>query len=332
MKKPAHTVAGDRSLPMNSRGSKPVDIMKYLIVLLLILFSNSPYAGEKFTKISSIGLELSDSASKWSCVKYNVTGQIWEVKTRANKDDTYTFDKASDYGSHVNKNKLCGYSDWRVPSIKELNSISAKNTYKPAVDRKYFPNIYPIDYWSKSPYAKYTEYAWSIYFYSGYLYYFKKQDELNVRLVRGGEYFDIFDYTKLDASGNSLPSDSTNHVCVRDNHSELIWEVKTSINKDLKYTHSKAIAYAGKVNQIDLCGFSDWRIPYFDELITLVDYKNYSPAIKTSYFPNTSSSLYWTSSLNAKYPHNMLNIDFYDGDMNYCRKPINRHARLVRGR
>jgi len=321
-----------KSVFLDTSNSKLIDIMKYLILLLLILLFNSPYAGDKFVKISPTGLEVSDSAFKWSCVKHNVTGQIWEVKTRANKDDSYTFDNASDYARQINKNKLCGYSDWRVPSIKELNSISDKNTYKPAVDRKYFPNIHPSDYWSKSSYAEYSEYAWSIYFYNGYLYYYEKQDDFYVRLVRGGEYFDFFDYTKLDASGNSLPSDNTNHVCVRDNHSGLTWEVKTRINKYLKYTHSKAIVSADKANQTNLCGYSDWRIPDFDELITLIDYKNYSPAIKTSYFPNTISSKYWTGSPNAKYPHNILNIYFYDGDLNYSSKPNDRHVRLVRGR
>jgi len=305
--------------------------MKHLI-LILILFSNFSYAGDKFTKISSTGKELTDSAAKWSCVKHNTTGQIWEVKTRANKDDTYTFDKAPDYASQVNKSKLCGYSDWRVPSIKELNSITDKNTYKPAIDSNYFRNIYSSDYWSKSSYADYSGFAWSVYFYYGYLYYYNKQDDFYVRLVRGGQYFDIFDYTKLDSSGNSLPSDSTNHVCVRDNRSGLTWEVKTSINKYLKYTYSEAFDYADQVKQANLCGYSDWRIPDIDELITLVDYGNYSSAIKTSYFANTNSSKYWTGSLNAKYSQNALNIHFHDGDLDYSNTSNSRYVRLVRSR
>jgi len=34
-------------------------------------------------------------------------------------------------------------------------------------------------------------------------------------------------YTKLDASGNDLPDSATSWVMVRDNVTQLIWEVKT---------------------------------------------------------------------------------------------------------
>lgn len=35
-----------------------------------------------------------------------------------------------------------------------------------------------------------------------------------------------FSYTKLDSAGNSLPSSETSYVCVRDNRTGLVWEVK----------------------------------------------------------------------------------------------------------
>ncbi|NOQ79898.1 MAG: DUF1566 domain-containing protein, partial [Gammaproteobacteria bacterium] len=51
------------------------------------------------------------------------------------------------------------------------------------------------------------------------------------------------------------------------------------------------------------CGYSDWRIPETDELITLVDDNipiqipnNNIPAIKTFYFPYTLDKWYWTAS------------------------------------
>lgn len=36
-----------------------------------------------------------------------------------------------------------------------------------------------------------------------------------------------FDFTKLDANGNPLPANATSWSCVKDNHTGLIWEVKT---------------------------------------------------------------------------------------------------------
>ena len=53
------------------------------------------HAGFSFTKISNTGAELPASATEWSCVKDNVTGLTWEVKTDDgglhDKDNTYTW-------------------------------------------------------------------------------------------------------------------------------------------------------------------------------------------------------------------------------------------------
>ena len=49
--------------------------------------------GFSFTKLDAAGLALSSSVSQWSCVKDNVTGLVWELKTDDgglhDKDDTY---------------------------------------------------------------------------------------------------------------------------------------------------------------------------------------------------------------------------------------------------
>jgi hypothetical protein len=62
------------------------------------------YAGFNFTKLSATGAELQASETTWSCVKDNVTGLVWEVKT----DDNGIHDKDSTYrwggqNSHVNR-------------------------------------------------------------------------------------------------------------------------------------------------------------------------------------------------------------------------------------
>ena len=53
------------------------------------------HAGFSFTKISSTGAALPASATEWSCVKDNVTGLMWEVKTDDgglhDKDWTYSW-------------------------------------------------------------------------------------------------------------------------------------------------------------------------------------------------------------------------------------------------
>ena len=111
-----------------------------IVLFFLLTLSQITYAGNTFTKISSTGEELSDDAIEWSCVKHNVTGQTWEVKTTANKNDTNTFDDAPNYATQVSSQGLCGFTDWRVPTIKEINSITDKTQYDPAINVSYFPN------------------------------------------------------------------------------------------------------------------------------------------------------------------------------------------------
>ena len=49
-----------------------------------------------------------------------------------------------------------------------------------------------------------------------------------------------FNFTKLDASGNALPASATNHTCVLDNVTGLVWEVKTADGglRDQKWSYT----------------------------------------------------------------------------------------------
>ena len=160
----------------------------------------------------------------WACVQDNVTGLIWEVKTDDgglhDKDDTYnwyntdpatnggddgyedddgdicygydsgdssTFCNTEAYVNRVNAAGWCGASDWRMPTRKELESIVLYDRYSPAIDAEYFPNAVSSSVWSGSPHAYYANYAWKVYFYSGYSYYKYRAYRYAVRLVRGGQ-------------------------------------------------------------------------------------------------------------------------------------------------
>ena len=99
------------------------------------------------------------------CVKDIRTGLVWEVKTTdgglrdwqktyTNFDDTNKMQDdfrlptvqmiAADTNSvgftnAVNASNLCGFSDWRIPSITELQSLLSTNL-SPPIDQTWFPN------------------------------------------------------------------------------------------------------------------------------------------------------------------------------------------------
>ncbi|MCK5829969.1 MAG: DUF1566 domain-containing protein [Methylococcales bacterium] len=112
-----------------------------------------------------------------------------------------------------------------------------------------------------------------------------------------------FDFTKLDGNGQPLDAKASNWSCVKDNHTGLIWEIKTdngSIHdKDNTYRWGGVTALGSGTkgryysdwdilvngsNAESLCGFSNWRVPTSAELGSLVDFSRKDIAIDTDYF------------------------------------------------
>lgn len=175
--------------------------------------------GFDYTKISNAGNPLSASATlgsganDWACTRDNVTGLTWEVKTASgfrSMNHTYSwYDSASPDGNagtasggtcsqlgrcdtekfvqDVNANGLCDHHDWRMPSRRELLSIVDYGRTRPAIDPGYFPNTPSLNFWSGSPYAQYSNYAWFVYFFNGNAHLNYRIFSLRVLLVRGGQ-------------------------------------------------------------------------------------------------------------------------------------------------
>ena len=131
-------------------------------------------------------------------------------------------------------------------------------------------------------------------------------------------------YSKLDSNGKQLPDSAQSWVMVLDNQTNLIWEVKQNKDgvkdydnpndADNTYTWDESNhKFINALNAAHLGGFSDWRLPSLKELKTLVDSNRKNPAISADYFPNTQSSLYWTSTTYASSMNTVWCVNFFFG-------------------
>lgn len=187
----------------------------------------SAVPGRDYTKIANDGSVLPPSATlgpnpgDWGCTRDNVTGLVWEVKTTSglrSQDHTYTWydtnaavngtipgtiGSATSCGSTLTNcnttayrnainaltgpNRLCGATDWRLPTYFELRSLIDHGAASgPTIDAAYFPNTPSAEYWSGTNSAQNAVYAWAVRFQGGDNLVIQKSSNYRVRLVRGG--------------------------------------------------------------------------------------------------------------------------------------------------
>jgi len=82
---------------------------------------------------------------------------------------------------------FAGFTDWRLPNQKELNSIVEGQCVTPTINATIFPATVSNWYWSASPYAGGATNAWVVYFVNGNDGAGNKASSNSVRLVRGGQ-------------------------------------------------------------------------------------------------------------------------------------------------
>jgi len=101
------------------------------------------------------------------CVTDTLTGLMWAKN--ANLPGGYrTWYQAVDDCNNLN---LCGYTDWRLPNVNELESLINANEPNSAtwLNGQGFTNVQASYYWSSTTYAGYPGYAWIVYMWYGYV-------------------------------------------------------------------------------------------------------------------------------------------------------------------
>jgi len=95
---------------------------------------------------------------------------------------------------------------------------------------------------------------------------------------------------------------------VKDRISGLVWKrcsegvendmgVCDSVSKPPKFTWKLALQRPDLANLAEHGGYTDWRLPNINELMTLIERACASPTINETVFPNTATGYYWSSTV-----------------------------------
>ena len=95
---------------------------------------------------------------------------------------------------------------------------------------------------------------------------------------------------------------------VTDNGTALVWQ---QAMPTATYTQTAGLAYCAGLS---LGGYTDWRLPSYVELLSIVDFSAYDPSINATVFPGTPASFFWSSTPYAGASGGAWYVAFFDGN------------------
>lgn len=107
---------------------------------------------------------------------------------------SHTWSDALGVALIANTGNYKGHDDWRLPNVTELESILdlSKSFPDPTIDLTVFPNTNTgLSYWSSTVFTPTPSDTWAVFFDNGAVFWASQGDSLQVRLVRGGQSFDL---------------------------------------------------------------------------------------------------------------------------------------------
>ncbi len=261
------------------------------------------------------------------------TGLMWQKTPDFRRQQ---HDEATEYANAL---ELAGYTDWRLPTIKELYSLAhfdgelvRKGESTPYIDTRYFDFKYDRlkfagQYWSSTIYVKGGIQHYDVHGSLEGAFGFNFADG-HIKAYESGHYFDGTRISKDD--GIMVPGAYVRAVrgsttlygmdyvdngdkTVTDRSTKLMWAQHDS-GRTMDWLDALAYAEAA-----ELAGHTDWRLPNTKELQSLVDYDKRSfPAINTDFFDVSVGQFedvgdtywVWTGTTQGDFKHTACYISF----------------------
>ena len=250
----------------------------------------------------------------------STTGLMWQKETNPRMAP-----KAAE--TYCEKLTVGGYTDWRLPNIKELNTILNLDVNSSTWLFPQFPmpqNEKMLHYAANGIFE--NHFAWVTNFTMGYDgYYGGRESPLLFRAVRyaDGSASKISEkpfvithtgQTKaFDLKGREVAADRiwgldaeriwTEQVfekveqgkAVLDKNTGLLWDNSHEV---AMLTWKEAQEYVAALNDIKYLGKTNWRLPHREELRSIVLYDDAQPAINRTMFQDAKADFYWSGTGN----------------------------------
>jgi hypothetical protein len=187
-------------------------------------------------------------------------------------EETYSWKDAVDYCKNL---EYGGYDDWRIPAPKEIFSILTKGRCDTETTDSYFKERYA--FLTSKTYAGDPNQAWYADDSFGNMSFqnFSGNKKIHVRCVRG---------ETIPEAAFILSTVGSDEI-VTDSATGLIWQKGHAAGKRWK----EALEYC---ENLDYAGYTDWRLPNINELVSLMNYDKHIPA---SDFPDIPLEYFWSS-------------------------------------
>lgn len=243
-----------------------------------------------------------------------VTGLMWQKQDGGEM----TYDQAVSYVKTV---FLGGYSDWRLPTARELFSINNFDRVNPALPVGYFTTTEAEYWWSSEKRADDPRYVWVINAGGG-----SGPHPASETVSAGGSKHFHTRAVRNTVSPKNLTvrfrdnGDST----ITDYSSGLTWQ-KFEAPKTL--TWEEALQYA---SSLKLAGKKDWRLPNIKELQSINDPTTIKPSVDKNFFPTLTSLDFWSSTTQVNSPTRAWELNTEYGIVSYKEKTSPIHLRCVR--
>lgn len=260
-------------------------------------------------------------SSEQGIIADQLTGLKW-TKDANPAQFPLDWSEALQFIAQLNQEKYLSYTDWRLPNRKELRSLICYQQSRPPLPENHpFENIFQSWYWTSTTSAMYTDYAWYIHLQGARMFFGRKDQYSLVWPVRGqtqmlpctGQskcYDQQGRMIECQASGQDGefniglpwpdPRFKVEQDTVFDRLTDLVWLRRADLTQG-------PVSWIQALQAIDQLNAREknkrlWRLPSINELESLVDCSQHSPALPPTHAFNNLQEGYWSSTTSTFEP------------------------------